>query len=373
MVLGGAVIGAALSSDPRAARASSAVGVEDGAALRVRLLDALASVYSGNIPGIAARVERPGFCWSGAVGSVTLGGDRPLSPDHGFRISSVTKPFTAAVVLRLMEQGRLGLDDSIATYLDRSLVDRLHVVDGVSYGRRITVRMLLNHTSGVYDYATDPAYLAAVGGDPSHRWTAMEQIEFAIRHGRPYFVPGSGFHYSDTGYVLAGQIAERVTREPLHRLTRRLLLDPLRLHDTYTESLERLKPGTPPRAHQYYQTVDTYAFDPSYDLYGGGGLVSSVGDLARFLRGLLGGRVFRKRATLLLMIRPGPLASYGMGLQWFELDGAHAVGHTGFFGAFAAYVPARNLMVASTTNQSEGSSHAPAQEIARVLRENPTR
>jgi hypothetical protein len=84
VVLGGAVIGAALSSDPPAARADSAVGFEDGVALRVRLLDALASVYSGNIPGIAARVERPGFCWSGAVGSVTLGGDRPLPRTTAF-------------------------------------------------------------------------------------------------------------------------------------------------------------------------------------------------------------------------------------------------------------------------------------------------
>ncbi|HEU4422201.1 MAG TPA: serine hydrolase domain-containing protein, partial [Pilimelia sp.] len=186
-----------------------------------------------------------------------------------------------------------------------------------------------------------------------------------------YFPPGAGFHYSDTGYVLAGLIVRQVTGEPLHRLIRRLVLSPLRLRDTYTESLERPNPRTPPRAHQYFQTVDTYDFDPSFDLYGGGGLVSTVGDLARFLRGLLAGRLFRHRATLRLMIRPNLPASYGMGLQWFDLDGARAVGHTGFFGAFAGYVPARRLLVTSTTNQSEGSSHAPAQGLARVLRDNP--
>jgi CubicO group peptidase (beta-lactamase class C family) len=88
------------------------------------------------------------------------------------------------------------------------------------------------------------------------------------------------------------------------------------------------------------------------------------------MRGLLTGRLFRRRATLRLMLRPSRLASYGMGLQWFDIDGVRAVGHSGFFGAFAGYVPARRLLVTSTTNQSEGSSHAPAQEVARVLRDN---
>lgn len=119
--------------------------------LDARLRAVLANYVTGDVPGVGIRVESPRFRWSGAVGHVRPDGARRLSPRDPFRISSVTKTFTAVTVLRLAERRRPGLDDPIAACLPSELVDRLNIVDGVSRGRSITIRQLLNHTSGVVE------------------------------------------------------------------------------------------------------------------------------------------------------------------------------------------------------------------------------
>jgi D-alanyl-D-alanine carboxypeptidase len=335
---------------------------------QARLLAALREVAATdpNIPGVAVAVRAPGLRWAGAIGSVTLGGGAALTTAYGFRLASVTKLFTAATVLLLAERGRLRVDQPVARYLDPTLVDRLSVIDGVRYGREITIGMLLNHTSGVYDYSTDPAYRAAVLADPARRWTAAEQIELALTLGQPYFPPGRGFHYADTEYVLAGQVVQQATGAPLHAVMRELIIDPLCLGDTYTESLE--PPAPAPRAHQYYGTLDTYGFDPSFDLYGGGGLVSTVDDLARFWDTVVHGRLFRAPATLALMITPSRYGNFGMGPFHVLVDGTEAIGHSGFGGASVVYLPARRQLIAATTNQDNGFAELPAERVTAVLR-----
>ena len=148
----------------------------------------------------------------------------------------------------------------------------------------IHVRHLLMHTSGLYDYASDPKFVEYVLTHGRHHWTRAEEVRFAMTHGKPYAPPGKEFHYADTGYVLLGEIVERTTGRPLGSAYRRLLgFGKLGLAQTYLESLEPPGRGRRPRAHQYYQRIDATDFDPSFDLYGGGGLVSSVDDLAQLL------------------------------------------------------------------------------------------
>jgi D-alanyl-D-alanine carboxypeptidase len=159
------------------------------------------------------------------------------------------------------------------------------------------------HTSGLYDYASDPTFVKYVLTHGRHHWTRPEQVRFAMTHGKPYGPPGKDFHYADTGYVLLGEIIERTTGRPLATALRRLLkFEKLGLAATYLESLEVRPHAAHPRAHQYYQQIDATAFDPSFDLYGGGGPISTVDDLTRFYRALLQGRVFEKRATLRTML-----------------------------------------------------------------------
>src|SRR5262249_12470151 len=146
-------------------------------------------------------------------------------------------------------------------------------------------------------------------------WTRAEQLRFAMTHGHPLAAPGREFHYADTGYILLGEILERTTGRPLGSALASLLdYRKLGLNDTLLETPGGREAGQ--RAHQYLGTLDTTAFDPSFDLYGGGGLVSTVDDLARFYAALLGGKVFHRPGTLRTMLgKPNPhgVADLGMG------------------------------------------------------------
>jgi D-alanyl-D-alanine carboxypeptidase len=322
-----------------------------GAAGAPERLDAAVARFAKQhptFPGVALAVASPAVTWTGAAGAI--------APDASFRMASVTKTFTAAAILRLVEEGRIDLDAPIARYLEPATVALLRE-DGYDVDA-IHVRHLLTHTSGVYDYYEDRAYLPFVLAHRRHRWTRMEQLRFAIKHGRPYGPPGLQFRYSDTDYILLGEMLERVTGRGLAAAYRSLLhFDRLGLHETYLETLEPKPPKTKPRAHQYYGTIDTTGFDPSFDLYGAGGLVSTVGDLARFYRALFGGRVFEKPATLRTMLgKPYPVSPTDLGMGVFStvIGGQSCFGHSGFWGTTVVHCGPGDITMALAVNQSKG-------------------
>src|SRR3954452_259873 len=178
---------------------------------KLRLRRALERIVAENtgFPGGILAVRGPELRFTGAAGLADPAAGTLLRRRATFRIASVTKTFTAAAVLRLVESGRLGLDDPIAEHLDPATVRLLR--DGGYDVASIRIRNLLQHTSGLYDYAGDPAFVTAVVSDPQHHWTRSEQVEFAMTHGRPLFPPGMGLAYSDTGYILLGEVLERTT------------------------------------------------------------------------------------------------------------------------------------------------------------------
>lgn len=184
------------------------------------------SVVHGS-PGTILRVHVPAFRagYAAAAGRFAQDEGRTLRPHDPFRVASVTKTVTAATVLRLAEVGAVALDEAIAEYLEPDLVARVHVIGGRSYADSITLRHLLTHTSGIHDYFDKP-FLAEVAAHPDRCWAPRELVEYAVTHGPPSFPPGEGFHYCDTGYVLAGLAVERTTGSPLHEVYRALVLDP---------------------------------------------------------------------------------------------------------------------------------------------------
>jgi D-alanyl-D-alanine carboxypeptidase len=324
-----------------------------------RLLEAEVAA-NPSLPGELLHVHAPahGIDVSLAAGVFDRASGRPLEPHHGFRIASVTKTFTSAAILRLYEAGRLGLDDPIADQLPEAYVSILRA-GGYEPGR-ITVRHLLTHTSGIYDYAADPRYHTAALADPTRRWTRMEQVRSAMEWGSPRFEPGIGYHYSDTGYVLLGEMLERLTGESLARSLRTLIgFGRLGLGGTYLESLEPVPPGAGELSHPYYGDADVIGMDPSVDLYGGGGLVSSVADLARFYRTLLRGEVFREPATLQVMLtvpdtnQRAPGGAYAYGIAQRTIGGEICWGHTGFWGTAAYHCPDSDVTIVRHTNQAE--------------------
>jgi D-alanyl-D-alanine carboxypeptidase len=303
------------------------------------------------IRGVALHVEAPGvgLSWDGAAGMANRAFGIALTPQHPVRIASNTKTFVAAAILRLWEEGRLDLDDPIAGNLSNDFVQVLEE-DGY-HPDAITIRHLLTHTSGLFDYATSDAFEKQIEANVRHRWTRAEQLEGAMDWSNPYGKQGEVYRYSDTGYILLGEILERVTELPMGMALRELIgYEKLGLTSTWLETKESRPPGVPDRAHQFDGPYDTYRWNPSFDLYGGGGLVSTVGDLARFMRGIFTERVYRQTATAEMMLSTVALTSggasyfghgqvpgtYRMGVEVTEIDGLTVYVQLGYWGTLAA-------------------------------------
>lgn len=316
-------------------------------------------------PGQIVHVLAPArdLSLSSATGVMDRASGVPLAPDATVRIASVTKTFTAASVLRLMEKGDLDLDDSIsAAGVPNAVLDLLQA-DGFDIAA-ITVRMLLAHTSGIADFADDGKpdgpYGAQVASDPSHIWTPLEQIAFAMQHYDPLSAPGAEFHYSDTGYVILGQLLEAKTGLSYPAAMRSLLgLDSLGLSATGVELSEPVPESAGPRATQYLGDIDISLISPTIDLFGGGGIVTSMDDLAVFFRALSQGGVFEHSSTFDVMTTgPGTTVAEdggrrGLGIFGSMIDGHQCWSHAGYWGVYAITCPDLDLTITRTINQVE--------------------
>lgn len=350
-----------------------AAATVDAAAARRRIVTAVEADLADNpgIPGEVVAVRAPGLDVTLGAGLADRQAGTPLRGDTPFRIASVTKTFVAASVLRLVERHRVRLDAPISKYLaPRS---RAVLRAGGYRPRHITVRQLLQHTAGLFDYASTDAYDDINVADPGHRWTRDEQLDFAITHGTPVAAPGARYHYSDTGYILLGEIIERATGQSLPAAVRGLIgFRRLELDHTYWEILEPTPADAKPRAHQYYDDFDNITLDASHDLYGGGGLVSTVSDLTRFYRALFHGRIFHDRKTLRAMTHvsaAGRRAGAGMGIFRVDVDGEACFGHPGYWGTETIHCPRLDLTIARTTNEANDSDFdsGPLERVAADL------
>jgi D-alanyl-D-alanine carboxypeptidase len=310
-------------------------------------------------PGQLASVRIAGLEeWHGAIGVIDRVSGEPLVGDEVVRSASLTKTFVAAAVLRLSETGSVGLDDPISSRIRPSLIEPLRK-DGYDVDR-ITIRQLLEHTSGIADYfgseqdSSTSAYAAAVNADPQRMWTPEEQIQFAADEYEPLSAPGAAYHYSDTGYVLLGQLLADVTGETYPSALRSLLrFEELGLASLRVELLEPAPPGER-RAHQYIGTIDSYDANPSYDLYGGGGLVGSMTDLTGFLTALFDGALFDDPQSLQTMTGAGPLSESGApyGLGRISLGTSACFTNSGALGEFFFVCPDVGVITARSINQS---------------------
>ncbi|MFF6806429.1 serine hydrolase [Streptomyces sp. NPDC012616] len=270
------------------------------------------------LAGAAGAVTDP-VCgrWSAATGTADLGTGRPMNARDRLRAGSVTKTFTATVVLQLAAERRVELDAPVARYLPG-----LIGADGYD-GRKITVRQLLQHTSGLPDYLDAPEWEHIERLRYRH-FAPRELIARALTLPHPDTPPGSRFHYATTNYLIAGLIVRQVTGDSAESEVTRRIIRPLGLRDTYW-------PGDDPRLHgphsHSYFTADQDA--PRTDgtdwntTFGGvgGALVSSPADLQRFFAALLGGRLLpaaqlaqMQRTVAADPDRLWPGARYGLGL-----------------------------------------------------------
>lgn len=292
--------------------------------------------------------------WGAAAGVAFPETGAPMTVDTPVRIASNAKTFTAATVLRLWETGRIDLDAPIGPLLTPEL-DALLVADGYDTAA-ITVRQLLTHSAGLYDHGGDRRFVEAIRADPSHVWTRAELVGLTTAWADPQ-PAGVAFRYSDTGYILLGDIVERITGKPLGVAVREeLRLDRLGLTASWWEIMEPAPPRAV-RAPQALGDIDARDWHASMDLYGGGGLVMSARDLATFFAALFEGRIFDRPDTLAEMLRPGRHQGgdhYRLGVFVSERDGRTFYWHSGFWGTVAIYAPDAGVAVAGVTTNQDG-------------------
>ena len=305
------------------------------------LQETLEEFLDGWVPaGVSAAVLWPdGAFWEGAAGFADALAGVPLGAGDPMVIGSTTKTLTATVVMQLVEEGALGLDDRVAAYFP-----------DFGLSPELTVRHLLGHRSGLWNYTMDPGFgLSANALDPE------AVVREALAQGE-MFPPGSHFHYSNTNYTLLGLLIGEVTGSPAHAEIRSRILDPLGLDDTFMAWYEDRVVAVPPAGGDPATPELTGLGTGAWTA---GALASTPEDLVRFGAALFGGDLVSLE-TLALMVTPGEArgegATYGLGVEMLELGGHTVWGHRGGMPGYQSallYLPATGVLLAVCANSTE--------------------
>ena len=307
--------------------------------------------------GYLTRVNAAAGVRSATAGLADRSTHRRLKNKDQYEAGSQTKTFVAALTLQLVAEKKVALDAPIERYLPGV----------VPNGMNITVRMLLQHTSGLFNYTNDSDFIVRAIGEPNTPIPVKEILETAFSH-PANFAPGTDWSYSNTGYVVLGQMLEKVTHRPFGDLLQRRIAKPLRLRDTYLADpfAENTGPGF---AHAYIgdlstdtaEYIDTAGWSLSW-ASSAGAVVSTARDLSTFYSALLSGKVLPKaqlaqmRTTVDVSEEMGVPSGYGLGVYWMETPCGTIWGHDGAtFGS------------ASTTFTTPDGKHSYASDVTTRL------
>ncbi|WON93183.1 MULTISPECIES: serine hydrolase domain-containing protein [unclassified Sphingobacterium] len=316
------------------------------------------SIYDKNKDaiGIIVHVEAPkkNISWSYAKGITNKSTNKTLEHQQPVLIASNTKPYVAAAILRLVEKGEFTLDQPIVSLLSKKT---RHLFENDGYNLEIiTIKHLLSHTSGIQDYV-DEDYFEFVNQHPKYKWKKEEQIKRSIDIGSLQPV-GEKFSYADINYLLLTEIIEQRTNLPFYAAVRQLLrFKELNLTRTWFINLENDPENTLPLAHQYADKYnwDSYTIDPSWDLYGGGGIASTAKETALFFQYVFDGKIIQDKQLLEAMhtyVLPPDKSKYCLGIYHFDL-GFNAYYHGGWWGTDVIYSPESDATIAVFTLQKE--------------------
>ncbi len=362
--------------------ATLAAGLTSGVAQATQpdrgdLRQAMATLVDAGLAGVQLRIHDEQGNWTGAAGVRQLAGG--TVPTNGrFRVGSITKTFVSTVVLQLVHEGKVALDAPVAGYLPR-----------YGFDPRITVRMLLRHESGLFNYTGEPnpdgtlePGIPLFGKDfVANRYRSVTPDELiAVSLAKPpRFAPGTDWRYSNTNYVVAGQLVEAVTGTPWDVQVRKRILGPLGLRETV---LPGNWVGVPdPHAHGYYtytdngtpRVLDATRLNPSWAA-SAGEIISTTRDLDTFVNALLGGRLL-PADLLAQMMTSSRFAPYGLGLELLDpgptCGGVH-FGHSGSIHGYLSLMFAtpdrtQRLEVSITTGSVDLAAPAVAARVTAAL------
>lgn len=335
------------------------------------------------------------FRWVRAAGEAHPDGS-PVHEDTPYIIASVTKLYIAAAVLKLYEQDKIGLDQSIANYLPQSLIGKLHTMNGTDYTGKITIRHLLSHATGLPDWLDDrprggKGLLEQLDKEKDRLISIEDVIEFVRENLTPHFPPQNldnsrvKIRYSDTNFQLLIAILEHIMEKPVHQIFDELIYKPLGLQHT-------LHPGHRPEflPEPAVCWIGGTPFDKPLLLESFRDLISTVDDQLIFMRGLVNGSLFKKPETSRLMHQrwnrfgfprdmvalrqPGWPIEYGFGIMRFKMPRIFTpfqsvppvVGHTGVSGSWLFYCADRDLYLCGTVDQVMAAA-LPYRVIPRIL------
>jgi len=331
-----------------------------------RILDDAVDQPDVLLAGAVLHYRHPAYApWSGAAGWGDTEANVAMRPHDKFRAGSILKPFVAAVVLQHVEAGTLALEQTLPELLPQD------VTESIANADRITLRMLLNHTSGIPEWLTAEV-LQRIVTEPTHTFTAGEYLDIAAELPAS-FEPGTSWSYSNTNYTVLGLVIEQATEQDWRVQIRERIIQPLGLDDT---SLP--EPGDTSiegdYAHGYQaiagDVIDFTNVDPSMaGAAGGHALVTTAEDLGRFLDALLAGGLFSEEATLTEMMtmveamdESGLPHRYGLGIASYTLpDGTEVIGHGGGTAGYSTmmfHAPAYDTTIVASSNTGDYFANA---------------
>ena len=331
--------------------------------VRTRIDRVFAQYSAKDGPGCAAATSLNGkTIFEAGYGASNIEADVPITPASIFHAASISKQFTAAAVMLLAREGKLSLDDDIHKYLPE-LPD---------YRQRITIRHLLNHTSGIRDQ-WDLLSLSR-GRFEENRITESDVLDIVSRQKELNFVPGAEYLYSNSGYTLAAIIVGRVAGKPLRQFADERIFQPLGMtrthfHDDYTMIVKG-------RTSAYARRPDGQwrVSIPNFDTYGATSLFTTAGDLLRwqqnFVQPVVGDEAMLRAMQTSAVLTNGDTTGYGLGISLQGDRGAILVGHSGADAGYRAYTgryPEHGLAVAVLCNASTSDPAALAARMAEVF------
>ena len=334
----------------------------DESALRQKLQTMLDEWHkAGKFPGATLGVcPADGKCFSLATGFSDLESKTPMLPTDIMAAGSVGKTYAAALALQLVKEGKINLDDKIEKYLGKeSWFARL------PNAKDITVRQLMNHTSGLVRYEFKEQFTKDLTANPDKIWKPEELVAYLLDEKAP-FEAGKGWDYSDTNYIVLGMIIERVTGKKFYDEARRRILKPLKFERTLPQDKRELKgliPGYAGASNPFggkdkVLENGKFIINPQFE-WTGGGWISNAEDLARWAKAMYEGKAFD--ASLLpemlngVPARLGRDTKYGLGVIIRPTPAGLTYGHSGFFPGYMTdmmYFPEHKISVAVQVNSS---------------------
>ncbi|UHA76014.1 beta-lactamase family protein [Paenibacillus sp. 481] len=300
------------------------------------IVQALKEGVAKGIPGVLFVTNKDGVAQHYTSGSANLFSERSMKTDFHFRIGSITKTFVSVTLLQLVGEGKLSLDDSVEKWLPG-------LVQGNGYkGSDITVRQVLNHSSGIASY-TDEAFMKKLYENRFKSFTSEELVKVGIQQ-KPLFAPGAKSSYSNTNYIIAGMIIEKVTGQSSAEQIKQRIIEPLKLKNTSVPGSVTKLPE--PHARGYYQHKAGGPLEDFTELNvtaasTSGGMISTADDLNRFITAVINGKLLKpEQMKELQHTLPLPEAggSYGLGIIETQLpNGVKLWGHAGGIQGFRTY------------------------------------